>query len=150
MGALTNYLESGILNYLFRNKNMPAPFNGAGSFYVGLVQSYNFEALEQGIMTQEPPQGTCGYERQAIGRKDDAWIEPYLNGNSTATHNLSGIRFPVVVDNDLGQVEGVILTDSENSQAGNLLFHGRLTNTRTLLKDSQFIFASGTLKITFD
>jgi hypothetical protein len=151
MGALSNYLESGILGYLLRNEAMPAPFSGpAQSFYVGLVQSYNAADLELGIMTQEPPDGTCGYARQAVGRSDKYWISPYLNGNATATHNVSGIKFPPIIDNDLGQVDGVIITDSENSQQGNLLFHGKLTTTRTLLKDSQFIFASGTLKITFD
>lgn len=151
MGALSNYLESGVLNYLLRNINMPAPFDGTpASFYVGLVQSYNSTALEEGNMSQEPPEGTCGYHRIAIKRSSDAWETPYINGNSTATHNKSGIRFPVVEDNDLGQVQGVIITDSQNAQQGNILFHGQLTNTRTLLKDSQFIFASGTLKITFD
>jgi hypothetical protein len=146
MGALSNYLESGILGLLFRGESIPSP----QGFYVGLVQSYNAADLELGIMTQEPPDGTCGYYRQAVSRTDKDWVSPYINGNATATHNKSGIRFPPVITNDLGQVDGVIITDSSTAQQGNIFFHGKLTNTKTLLKDSQFIFASGTLKITFD
>ena len=151
MGALSNYLESGILSFLMRGASLPSPFNASDTaFYVGLVQTYNAAALESGVMTQEPPDGTSGYFRQAVPRNDKFWEIPYLNGNATATHNKSGIIFPPVIDNDLGQVDGVILTDSPTAQQGNILFHGKLTNTKTLIKESQFIFASGTLKITFD
>jgi|688.fasta_scaffold33736_2 hypothetical protein len=151
MGALSNYLESGILSFLMRGQSLPSPFNASDTaFYVGLVQTYNATALEEGNMSQEPPDGTCGYYRQAVPRTDKNWEIPYINGNATATHNKSGIIFPPVSGNDLGQVNGVILTDSPTAQQGNILFHGRLTNAKTLLKDSQFIFASGTLKITFD
>ena len=151
MGALSNYLESGILSFLMRGTSLPSPFNASDTaFYVGLVQTYNAAALEEGNMSQEPPDGTCGYYRQAVPRTATNWEIPYINGNATATHNNSGIKFPPVSGNDLGQVNGVILTDSPTAQQGNILFHGKLTNAKTLLKDSQFIFASGTLKITFD
>jgi hypothetical protein len=141
MGALSNYLESGILNHIFRGNKI----TNWSDLYIGLVSAYSAEALEGGI-SNELSGG--GYTRVEFKVDVGNWTAPYASGQATAIHNISGIAFPPATA-DIGTVAGVIIATAQ-APGGDLLFHGPLTNSRTLTKDSQFIFPSGTLKVTFD
>ena len=140
MGALSNYLESGILNHIFRGTRL----TNWDILYVGLVSSYSASALEGGVTAEIT---NASYKRQPAPVKDTVWSVPYASGNATAIHNASGITFPVS-DGDTGNVAGVIICTAESG--GDLLFHGPLTNTRNVTDQSQFTFPSGSLKVTFD
>lgn len=141
MGALSNFLESGILNHIFRESKLTQ----WSDLYIGLVSAYDAENMEGGV-SNELSGGD--YERVKFAVKDGNWTPPYASGQATAIHNKSGIAFKVATA-DIGNVAGVIICSSQGP-GGDLLFHGPLTNSRTLTKDSQFVFPSGTLKITFD
>jgi len=140
MGALSNYLESGILNHIFRESKL----SDWKILYVGLVSSYSATTLENGVSNEIT---NASYKRQAVPVKNTVWSEPYASGNATAIHNASGITFPPS-DGDTGNVQGVIICTAESG--GDLLFHGPLTNTRNVTDQSQFVFPSGSLKVTFD
>ena len=141
MGALSNYLESGILNHIFRGTKL----TDWTTLYVGLVSSYNASSLEAGTLSAEIT--NASYARQPVPVNASVWSQPYASGNATAIHNASGITFPVS-DGDTGNVAGVIICNSLS--AGDILFHGPLTNTRNVTDQSQFVFPSGSLKVTFD
>ena len=133
MGALTNYLESGIINHIFRASAYTAPT----SLEICLMGGYTAASVESGIVTEV----VCtGYPVGA-----NLWIEPYTTGTAMATHNVSGIEFPVHTGADQ-VVSGVYIKDNSDK----ILFYGALTNTRTLRDQDQFVFSSGALKITFD
>lgn len=141
MGALSNYLESGILNHIFRGNRI----TNWTDLYIGLVSAYSAESLEDGISSEL---SGGGYERVKFKVDTGNWTAPYASGQATAIHNVSGISFPVATA-DIGNVAGVVVCTAQ-APGGDLLFHGPLTNSRNLTKDSQFIFPSGTLKVTFD
>jgi len=140
MGALSNFLESGILNHIFRESKLTQ----WADLYIGLVSSYDAETMEGGVSTEL---SGGDYERVKFGVKNANWSPPYASGQATAIHNTSGIAFKVATA-DIGNVAGVVICTAQTG--GDLLFHGPLTNSRTLTKDSQFVFPSGTLKVTFD
>ena len=141
MGALSNYLESGILNHIFRGNRI----TNWTDLYIGLVSAYSAGSLEGGI-SNELSGG--GYQRVQFKVDPGNWTPPYASGEATAIHNMSGISFPAATA-DIGNVAGVIIATAQ-APGGELLFHGPLTNSRNLTKDSQFTFPSGTLKVTFD
>jgi hypothetical protein len=145
MGALSNYLESGILNHVLNLGGSAVP--RYSTVYIGLVGGYNANALESGVLTSEVTNG--GYGRQAYTSSASTWITPYTSGTATATHNRNAIEFPAATE-DIGNVSGVIIVDSLTTGEGNILFYGQLSNARNIRTNDQFVFSSGALKITFD
>ena len=140
MSALTNYLESGLINHVFRNSAYSAP----ATLYIGLTQSFVSGTIEAGTV-DEPATGS--YVRQSYISNGTNWITPYTSGSATATHNTYAIEFPVATAN-IGNVSGVFLADDLSS--GNILFYGELLSPRNIREGDQFVFSSGALKITFN
>jgi hypothetical protein len=140
MGAFTDLMESGVLNHLFRSVTLNKPSH----IGIGLVSTYNATNLEKGLFSEELSGG--GYTRQTVNADASTWITPYPSGTAQALHNMQDIKFPQATA-DIGNVEGVFLTDSD---AGTMLFYGQLTAARNIRSGDQFVFASGSLKITVD
>ena len=139
MGALTNYVESGILNHLLRSIDFTKPT----SLKIGLVGAFNSVNLESGILTDEISGG--GYARVTYNADASSWITPYASGTASATHNTQAIQFPQATA-DIGNVSGVFILDGSN----NMLFYGQLSTARNIRNGDQFVFSSGFLKVTFD
>jgi hypothetical protein len=138
MGALTNYAESGLLNYIFRGGTFAKPTE----LFVGLLGAFDPTQIEGGNLTSELTGG--GYQRVSYPCSELLWKEPYSTGTAMMIHNLSGILFPVATST-LGLVSGVFLVNGAN-----VLFYGALSTVKNIRVDDQFTFASGALKITFD
>jgi hypothetical protein len=140
MGALSNYLESGIINHVFRGSAYSAP----STLYIGLVKSFVPQNIENGIV-DEPATGS--YTRKAYASNATNWITPYTSGTALSTHNTTPIEFPIATAN-IGDVSGVFISD--NVSSGNILFYGQLSSPRNIRLDDQFVFSSGALKVSFD
>lgn len=140
MGALSNYLESGLINHVFRG----VPFSAPSTLYIGLAKSFNSGNLELGNIDEA---SGGGYQRQGYSANASNWILPYISGSAMATHNLSGIQFSVATAN-IGTVSGIFISDSSTS--GNLLFYGALSHPRDIREGDQFVFSSGSLRVTLD
>lgn len=140
MGALTDYLESALLNHIFRGSAYSAP----ATLYIGLVQGFSSGNLESGIL-DEPSVG--GYQRQSYSASSSSWIAPYDSGSAKFTYNTSAIEFPVATA-DIGNISGVFISD--DSTSGNILFYGQLSSSRNIREGDQFIFSSGSLKVSFN
>jgi hypothetical protein len=137
MGALTNYLESGLLNHIFRNTAYPA----SATLYIGLIKNFILDDIENGII-DEP-----AIPRQPYNSNATNWITPYASGSALATHNTSAIEFPIATTN-IGNISGVFIAD--NISSGNVLFYSLLSSSRNIRQNDQFILPSGSLKITFN
>jgi hypothetical protein len=137
MAALTNYLESGLINHIFRG----IPYTAPAALYIGLTRSFNSGNLEAGIV-DEPSTG--GYARQLYSVGQSSWIAPYTSGTSMATHNTEAIEFPVATAN-IGDVSGVFIAD--NATSGNVIVYGALSSSRNIREGDQFVFSSGALRI---
>lgn len=140
MASLTNYLESGLLNHLFRQSSYVAP----SAVYIGLNKSFISGNIETGNI-DEPNIGS--YARQEYISNQSRWSTPYQSGSATSIYNNYPIEFPVATEN-IGNISGVFISDS--SVSGNILFYTAITNPRTIREGDQFIVPSGSLKITFN
>ncbi len=70
MSAMSHYLESGLIGYIFKD----LAFNPPTGIYIGLVGNYNSGSLESGLFTQELSGG--GYARVSGGLGTSKWAAP--------------------------------------------------------------------------
>jgi hypothetical protein len=138
MSAFSDYLSSGLLNHTLRATAYTAPT----TVYIGLTQSFVSGNLKSGVI-DEPSTG--GYARQSYTSSTANWAAPYLLSGIMTTHNNNTISFPVA-SADIGNVSGAFIADA--SGAGNLLFYGQLSSARNIRNGDQFVFSSGSLKVT--
>lgn len=129
MAAFSDYLENALLDHILRNTALTSPT----TVYLALFDATG-TALETNSLTGEISGGS--YARQAV-----AFDAPAAG----ATANTSAVSFtnmPAVT------VAYVAVTDA--ATAGNVLFHGALTTSRTLNAGDTFTIAAGDLDITVD
>lgn len=139
MSALSDYLSSGLLNHTLRATSYTAP----STIYIGLNQSFVSGNLKSGIL-DEPSTG--GYARQSYTSSTANWAAPYTLSGILTTHNQNAISFPVA-SADIGNISGVFIADA--SGTANVMFYGALSSSRNIRNGDQFVFSSGSLKVTF-
>jgi len=144
--AMSNYLESEVVDHLFRAGTFAKP----SAIYVGLVRFYESTKIEAFTGTTIGPKelGAAGdiaysYSRVAVTQNDSNWSAATTGG---ATSNASDITFNVATG-DWGMVSGVFVVDA--SGGGNVLLHGSLTTPRDVRSGDLFKFNAGDLDITF-
>jgi hypothetical protein len=133
MGAMTDKLEQDLLKLLFRNTAYAPP----ASVTVKLLADVsNIAAVEAGTVTVV---GSGVAVSCSTG-----WEDPFESGTAYAVKNKADITFGIAQSN-LGTVNGVGIYNDTN-----LIFYGALTNPRTINQGDQFVFPSGSLKVTFN
>lgn len=127
MTALSNYLEDALINHILRNTAYSSPGT----------------AIWIALYTTDPTDADTGtevtggsYARVQV----TAWDAP-SNG---ATANTNDINFTQATG-DWGTVGWVGIRD--NSTGGNLLFHGALTQAKTVNNGDTFKFLAGALDV---
>lgn len=131
MAAFSDYLENALLDHVLNNTALTSPT----TVYVALfTDTATGGELEAGTLTNEVSGGS--YARQSAAFDAPA-------GGATA--NSAGISF---TDMPAGTVSYVAVMDA--ATAGNVLFHGALTTSRTLNAGDTFTISAGDLDITLD
>jgi hypothetical protein len=127
MAAMSNYLETALVNAVLRNTSYTSPT----TVYVGLF-------------TSDPTDAGSGTEVSggSYARKAMAFSSP-SNG---ATSNSSAVEFDQATAS-WGTVTHFGLFDASSS--GNLLLHGALTASKTIDDGDVFKFATSALTATF-
>ena len=127
MAAMSNYLETALVNAVLRNTSYTSPT----TVYVGLF-------------TSDPTDAGSGTEVSggSYARKAMAFASP-TNG---ATSNSSAVEFDQATAS-WGTVTHFGLFDASSS--GNLLLHGALTASKTIDSGDVFKFATSALTATF-
>jgi hypothetical protein len=127
MAAMSNYLETALVNAVLRNTSYTSPT----TVYVGLF-------------TSDPTDAGSGTEVSggSYARKAMAFSSP-SNG---ATSNSSAVEFDQATAS-WGTVTHFGLFDASSS--GNLLLHGALTTSKTIDDGDVFKFATSALTATF-
>lgn len=127
MAAMSNYLETALVNAVLRNTSYTSPT----TVYVGLF-------------TSDPTDAGSGTEVSggSYTRKAMAFVSP-TNG---ATSNSSAVEFDQATAS-WGTVTHFGLFDASSS--GNLLLHGALTTSKTIDSGDVFKFATSALTATF-
>ena len=132
MAALSDYSEQAILNHIFRNM---AIFSPPANVYLAL---FTAAPSDSGGGTEV----TGGsYARKAVSTTSQ-WSAPGVGG---LTDNINAQVFPTATAS-WGTVTHFGIFDA--ATAGNLLFHGALTVSKTVGSGDTFQFAAGDLDIT--
>lgn len=137
--AMSDYLESGLYNHIFRNATYSKPTT------ISI-------ALCGNVPTESSTGANCGelantgsYARIPNASGDAFWSHLVAgSGNNAAT-----ITFPTATSN-WGYVSGVAICDSNTYGAGNMLMYGALTTPRLVLNGDTFTFSANNVSVSFD
>jgi len=153
MAALSDYLESGLLNHVFRNESFPKPSSIAIALTSGIPQD-----SDTGVTIPELPSGIngsgTGYARILLDRTDvsgnDYWSfsSSDLSAGSGLIKNAANRVFNTALL-DWGWISGIAVTDNGNHGSGNLLMHSTLDNPRVIYTGDSPVFDAETLQISF-
>ena len=132
MAAFSDYLEQAILNHIFRNT---AIFTPPANVYLAL---FTAAPSDSGGGTEV---SGGSYARKAVSTTGQ-WSAPGVGG---LTDNINAQAFPTATAS-WGTVTHVGIFDA--ASAGNLLFHGALTVSKTVGSGDTFQFSAGDLDIT--
>ena len=167
MAALSDYLESGLLNHVFRGTTFSPPPAIAIALCSGVPQESDTGVnIEKGGNLWELPSGdgviAIGYARQGLGNPKEVLEGGEINGDKKWNHTLDDINAGSgVIKNaqnilfeqatvDWGVVSGIAITDSEEYGEGNLLMYAELDNPRTIYTGDSVKFDVTTLQISFN
>lgn len=126
MAAMSDYLENALINAVLRGTAYTSP----SKVYIGLF-------------TSNPTDANSGTEVTggAYARQEITFGAP-TNGVS---YNSADVLFPVATAS-WGTVTHIGIFDA--STGGNLLFHGALTNAKTIAEDDQLKIVAGNVSVT--
>lgn len=127
-GAMSDYLESALLNHVLRNTAYTPPT----ALYVAL---YTSDPTDQDIGTEV---SGGGYARQAVS------FGPPSNGSVS---NTADIVFPVATAN-WGTITHIGVRDA--ATGGNLLFRAALDTAKSIQSGDQLKILAGQLVISLD
>lgn len=134
MGALSQYMESGVIQHLFRTASFTKPVD----LCVALCKNLAV-ASDTGALTGKETPNVGGYTRQGVKPLDANWADAGALG---ATSNLGTITFPVATA-DWGWISGVAICDSGAYGAGNHIFFGALNTPKLIGSGDQFKMNAG-------
>lgn len=138
MPGKSDYLETAILNHLFRTSTLSKP----SAIYVALNSADPTDAA-----TSTEISGT-GYARVSVSVADASWTAPADSGADKAISNAAAITFgtPTGNWNSGNAITHFSLWDA--ASGGNMLYSGALGTSRTVLSgDNPPSFAVGALVI---
>jgi len=129
MSAASDYLENKVLDHFLGTASTSAP----ATVYLAL---FTTDPTDAGSGTEVSTSGT-NYSRQSIA---------FSSASSGTTSNSADVEFSQATGSGFGTVTHFGIFDA--STAGNLLFHGALTASKTIAAGDVFKVASGNLSIT--
>jgi len=128
MSAASDYLENEVLDHVLGN----GAYTPAATIYVGLWTAD--DGLESGTLTSEVSGGS--YARQSI---------TFDAATGGSADSAATVTFPAATAN-WGTITHVALMDA--STAGNVLFHGSVTTSKTIESGDTFQISAGNLTIS--
>jgi hypothetical protein len=139
MTAASDFLENKVLDHVLRYST--APYVAPTTLYLALFVNTSGNAatnLEAGTLTDEiPTAGSTAYARKAI-------TFAAASGGSSASS--ATVTFDTATAS-WGTVTHVAIVDSATRAAGNVLFYGAVTTSKTIDTGDTFQVTSGNLTI---
>lgn len=139
MSAASNYLENKLLDHTLRYGS--APYVGVTTIYLALFNNTSGNAaanLEAGTLTDETGTSGTAYARKAV-------TFAAASGGSSATN--ATVTFDAATAN-WGTITHVAVMDGGTAGAGNVLFWGAVTTSKTIETGDTFQVTSGNLTIS--
>ncbi len=126
MSAASNYLENKLLDHTLRYGT--APYTGAGTIYLALFNNTSGNAaanLEAGTLTDETSTSGTAYARKAVTFAAASGTNPCSSAtNATVTFDAATASW--------GTITHVAVMDGATAGAGNVLFYGAVTTSKTI------------------
>ena len=149
MAGMSDYLESGIINLIFRSNtnSFAAPGNLAIALCSGVPQDH-----QTGSTIPEIASGVAGvsngYKRLDLcspaASGDITWSQVDSSG---VTNNFKRLSFPACSNTAWGLISGVAICNKSGIGTGQMLMHGRLATPVTIRTGETFAFNIGDLEI---
>jgi len=163
MAALSDYLESGLLNYVFRGISFPQPSDICIALTSGVPHdSHDGGSIPEmasgidynGNPTLNHPASGTGYRRVRLGNPATygvsswSYLSEDYDGGSGIIRNSGQLVFNTALV-DWGWISGVAILDHGTIGSGKLLMHAQLENPRLIYTGDNVKFDVGTLEISF-
>jgi hypothetical protein len=139
MAAMSNYLEDEIIKHIFRTGSFTKPTVLA----VALCTAATADSQTGATITEVT--NANNYARATLNPLDANWAA--TAGGNGLTSNSSAITFNQA-SGSWGTITHIAILDSATHGAGNVLFHGALTVSKTVNNGDTFSFQIGDLQIT--
>ena len=136
MSAASNYLENKVLDHVLTATTYTAP----AARYLALFNNTSGNAaanLEVGTLTDETSTSGTAYSRKAI-------TFAAASGGSSASN--ATVTFDTATAN-WGTITHVAIMDGDTEGAGNVLFYGAVTTSKTIETGDTFQVSSGNLTV---
>lgn len=149
MANMSDYLENKIIDHLFRTTTFSQPSVVA----VALCTAAPTDASTGATITEVANAGS--YARQTANPLNTTWnatqggTSGASSGTGGTTSNASAIAFPTATA-DWGVVSHIVIVDSATWGAGNVLFWGALTQSKTVSNGDTFQFNAAALSVQID
>lgn len=141
MTAMSDYLESALIQHLFRTGTYTKPTTLA----VALCTATLSDTFTGATL---PEVGNAGaYARMSLNPLDANWNN-VTSGNGT-TANTSALTWTAATA-DWGTITYVAIVDNPTYGAGDVMFWGSLTGSKVVSNGDTFQFASSQLSIQLD
>jgi len=141
MAAMSDYLRGQVLTHIFRDGTFSKPTTLAIALLTTAADANDTGEFSTSTGNEVPNSGS--YARQTLDPDDANWAAI----SSGATSNLSDITFPTA-SGSWGTIVAVAITDSATYDAGNLLFYGTLSVSKTVTSGDTFTFSTNDLDVT--
>jgi hypothetical protein len=132
MSAASNYLENKILDHVLTATAYTQP-----SRFIAL---FTADPGEAGSFTNEVSTSGTAYARQAV---------TFAAASSGSSATNATVTFPTATAN-FGTITHVAVVDGDTEGAGNVLFYGAVTTSKTIETGDTFQISSGNLTISLD
>jgi hypothetical protein len=139
MSAASNYLENKLLDHTLRYGD--APYTGASTLYLALFNntSTNTAAnLEAGTLTDETSTSGTAYARKSV---------TFAAASSGTSATNATVTFDAATAS-WGTITHIAVMDGGTAGAGNVLFYGAVTTSKTIDTGDTFQVSSGNLTIS--
>jgi hypothetical protein len=153
MTALSDYMESGLLQHVFRGQTFPKPTNISIALCSGVPRDVDTGSTIPELPTQINGSGT-GYARYDLGDPSGVgnavWTYAQLDhdAGSGLIKNSSTLLFNNALL-DWGWVSGIAIVDSAQHGSGQSLMYAALNNPRIIYQGDSVKFDMATLQIKF-
>lgn len=142
MAAMSDYLESTIIQHIFRSATWTKPTTLA----IALCSAAPSDT-DTGALTSKEIGNSGAYARVTLNPGTANWADVTTNNGTTS--NSSAITF-TAASADWGTVTHVAIVDSATYGSGNMLFYGALTASKIVGNGDTFQFAVNQLTVQID
>lgn len=150
MSAMSDYLESGINNFLFRGQ----PFTPPANISIALTSGVPVDSDNGSTIPEFPTHVMVSGQSVPTGYNRVNYCYPASNGDQKFNYihgsgmvaNSEQIVFPTVL-RDLGICSGIVVLDSPVVGSGRMLLYSALDHPRTLFEGDAPKFNANRFKI---